>query len=220
MLRQHGKRDFADALVLPLAFRPRHSPCRDQPAQAAIGLAISRIGEEGEALDGLYPAADHRSEFQRLGLAVQPHHACHAVGIGNRNRIIAQRPGLRHKVHRLRSAAQEREAAGQPQLDKRRGFWRGAAFRIGSRPAAFGGERGFRHLNPPPKGEGDYPQDGGGAPSAWRDFERACNPARAPPPPRFARRSPSPFGGGFHPASPCKNHSGDPPRPSPARPAR
>lgn len=77
MRRQQREIDLANALGLPFPIEPHHAACRDQPAEAAISRAVCGIGEEGEALGGLDPAADHRAHAQRPGLAVDAHHAGH-----------------------------------------------------------------------------------------------------------------------------------------------
>ena len=128
-LRQHRQRNLADPLVLPFPRQRPHPPRRDQSAQSAVSSAVGGIGEEGQPLGGLDPAADDGAQFQRPGLAMQPHHAGHRVHIGDPQRVIAQRPGLVGKVHSIRGPAQEGEAAGEAQLDERRAGGRGEAYR-------------------------------------------------------------------------------------------
>ena len=120
MIRQHGERDLACTLGLPFAIELRHATRRDQPAQASIGSAILRIGEEGQALDRFYPTADKRLEFKRFRFGVYPDHSRHAVGIGDPERIVPQFAGSKDEIDRIRCAAQEAEARDHPQFDEGR----------------------------------------------------------------------------------------------------
>ncbi len=112
------------ALGLPRAINRRHLARRQQCAQPAISGAILGVSQEGHILDCLYAATDHRGQLRGLRFDMQPDHAGHAVGIGNANRIIAQRPRGHHQIDRIRCTAQEREAAHQAKLDKRCARWR------------------------------------------------------------------------------------------------
>lgn len=159
---------MAHTLGLPHALQIMPFSCGDQAAQAAIGGPIHGIGKEGQPLHCLDPAADHRTQFQRLRFGVDTHHARHGVGIGNPDCIIAKHPRSAHEVTRVGSPAQEGKTAHQPQFHER---------------------RAFRRI------------DSLGADDDMR-----------------ARRSERLVG---HQAnSPCRNHSGSPPRSSPNRPWR
>src|SRR5690606_21964343 len=60
MFGEQGNVDVAGTLVLPAAVELAHAAGRDQPAQAAVGGTVDRIGEESQAFDRFYPAADNR----------------------------------------------------------------------------------------------------------------------------------------------------------------
>ena len=96
MAREQRKIDLAHALVLPFAAERLHPPGADQAAQPAIGGAVLRIGEESQPLDGFDPAADQRSDLERLGLGVDAHHAGHRIDVGYPQRIVAQRMRGQH----------------------------------------------------------------------------------------------------------------------------
>ena len=109
VLSQHGQIDLAGTLALPFAVQCRHSSSGNQTAETAIGGAIDRIGQEFEPFDRLDPAPDHRTQTQRAGFGMKPHHPGHAVGIGNAQRVIAQAARRRGEVHCIGSPAQERK---------------------------------------------------------------------------------------------------------------
>jgi hypothetical protein len=145
MLRQHRQRDLAHALVLPLAIGRLHPPCADETAQTAIGCAGFGVGEEGQPLDGLDPAADHGLELQRFRLGVEPHHAGHRIDVGNAQRIISCCVRRQHQIDRIRRTAQEAEAAEQTQFDEIRARRRGDPVGIELQGALVGGERRVGH---------------------------------------------------------------------------
>jgi len=74
---------------------------------------------------------------------VDAHNAGHGIGVGNTDRIIAERAGARDEINRIGRPAQEGKAAHEAQLDKRRGGWRRQVAGFGMTP--FGREWGFRH---------------------------------------------------------------------------
>ena len=105
MIRQHRQRDVAGSLVLPFAVQSGHAARADQACEAAIGSTVFRIGEEGKAFDRLDTRSDDRANLERRRLGMHPHHARHRIGIGDPQRIVAQRPRAQHQVHRIRRAA-------------------------------------------------------------------------------------------------------------------
>ena len=142
---QHRQRDLAHALVLPFALGGLHPPGADQPAQPAIGSAVLGVGEEGEPLDRLDPAADHRAQFERLGFGVEPHHPGHRIDVRDPDGVITPLIGRQNEVNSVRSPAQEAEATHQPQFDK--GCVQGRRNPVGIKlkRALVRGERGVGH---------------------------------------------------------------------------
>ena len=143
MVGEHRQIDLAHPLGLPFPLQRGHAACRNQAAQAAIGGAVLRIGEEGKALYSLDPATDDRAQARGFSLGVQAHHAGHGVGIGNAQRIVTMTARSLDQRCGLRRAAQEREAGGKAKLHKRRGRWRTSRHRHDMAP--WGRERGIGH---------------------------------------------------------------------------
>ena len=109
--------DLADPLFLPAAVGRGHLALGEQGAEAAIGLAVPRIGEERLPGDEFDPAADDRAHLCPERLSMDPYHPGHGVEIGHPDGVVALRPGGGCKVHRIRGTAQKRKAGGDAQLD-------------------------------------------------------------------------------------------------------
>ncbi len=72
------------------------------------------------ALDSHDPASDYRTHPGRLGFGMNAHHPRQRIAIGDADGIVSLRECGQNQIHRIRRAAQKREAAGDPQLDELR----------------------------------------------------------------------------------------------------
>lgn len=92
-----------------------------QPAQARIGGPISRIDEQGHAVDQIEAAADDEPDPGVLDGLMGADNARERIAIDNRQRLDAERRRLGKEVLARAGAAEEREMTGHLQFCIARG---------------------------------------------------------------------------------------------------
>ena len=115
---------------MTFAFLGLEIALRQKLAEPPISLAIGRIGQHLETIDGDEPRADEKLYGSVLGFVIGAHHAGKAVAVGDADGGEAERIGRRDHLARMRGAAQEGKIRGDGELG------------VGA------------HLHPPLQGEG------------------------------------------------------------------
>ena len=113
---------------MTFAFLGLEVALRQKLAEPSIRLAIGRIGQHLETVDGDEPRADEQLYGSVFGFVIGAHHAGKAVAVGDADGGEFQLIGARDHLARMRGAAQKGKVGGDGE------------FGIGA------------HLNPPPPG--------------------------------------------------------------------
>jgi len=119
------KGQVAHTFGLPCTVWIAHAPLGNQGAEAAIGCAVTRVGEEGFACDEGDAGTCDRADVDRFRVGIMAHGACEAVDVCATELVVTLRPSGGGKVHGIRCAAQKGKAGGKTKLDKGGGrIWR------------------------------------------------------------------------------------------------